>query len=370
MFRSVDTELLEDICRDIALQNYGFLYVNDHKDEIKSRYEQSDTDLLDKGSVSQSDLKSALNSIIEDDFSDFEQLRTGVYFVDPLEKRRGSEVIDQLKDIFEYNLVVNKQTIESKFDIAPTDVDFLTSRFETVDLVRRITAGEREYFTSGPRLKDETGGATSVDSRLNEAATHGRIAHADLEDVIDVAATRPIITYLSREEFIADLDGEYLVKSAMDEFAAHVGREVHESVGEAFGDVGILPKAEFEQVVENAVTSQFDVLTHLSRSDESELMSGIVETVKTEAGLSEDGDVVLQDETFEEFVDHRARTVLDEVDDQALGKPSEIKEAGEPELAEIAASESEVANEYVRDAVRDRFEQQVDEMFETASEEE
>jgi hypothetical protein len=368
MIRPVDEEALQDICRDIALDNFGFLYVNDHKDQIQTEYESSETGLTKAGSLSLSDIEGTLQDIAEDDISPFERRRSGVYYYDPFETREGSRVSDELKSIFTYDLVVNTQTIESRFDIAPTDVDFFTDELKRENYVQRIAAGDRDYFVSGPRLKDETSGDASVDSRLQEEAKHGTISHADLETVVDVAATSDVIRFLEKNDFIADLDGEYLVKNAIDQYAAHLATEIGDSAAAEFGDVGVLPQSEFEQVLRNEIDELFDVLPHLSRPDADNLVAAVRSEVADEHGLEVNRELVIDTEQFESYVARRAEQLRDDIESEhELATPSDYHDHGRPDIDDIEVSDAQRVNKHVREAISAEFDSLVDQRFSAES---
>ncbi|MBX0325227.1 hypothetical protein EGH21_19560 [Halomicroarcula sp. F13] len=320
------------------------------------------------GSLSLSDIEGTLQDIADDDLSAFERRRSGVYYYDPFETREGSRVSDELKSIFTYDLVVNTQTIESRFDIAPTDVDFFTDELEGEDYVRRIAAGERDYYVSGPRLKDETSGDASVDSRLQEEAKHGTISHTDLENVVDVAATSDVIRFLEKNDFIADLDGEYVVKSAMDEYAAHLANEVGESAVDELGDVGVLPLSEFEQILRNEIDELFDVLPHLDRQDSEDLVAAVRDEVATRHDLEVSRELVVDPARFDDYVARRAEQIRDDIESEnELATPSDYRDHGHPEIETIEISDATRVNQHVRGAITDQFDTLVDQRFSAES---
>lgn len=365
MIRSVDDEALQDICRDIALNNYGFLYVNDHKDEVQTEYESADTGLMAASSLSRSDIEGTLQSIADDSISPFQRLRSGVYYYDPFNTREGSRVSDELKSIFTYDLVVNKQTIESRFDIAPTDVDFFADELEGEDFIRSIAAGERDYYVSGPRLKDETSGDASVDTRLQEEAKQGTISHTDLETVIDVAATSDVIRFLEKNDFVVDLDGKYLVKNAFDAYAERVSSAVDDDVVGEFDDIGALPLSEFDQVLRNEIEERFDVLVHLDRTDTDRLLTSVREDIVAAHDLEVTRDLVVDPDPFETYIRRRAEQIRDDIEGEhgLLPSPSDYTEHGHPEVDELEVSDEPRLNNHVREEIRDAFDALVDERF-------
>jgi hypothetical protein len=372
MIRSVDDEALQDICRDIALNNYGFLYVNDHKDELQTEYESADTGLMAASSLSRSDIEEVLQAAANEGISSVKRLRSGVYYYDPFTAREGSRVSKELKRIFTGDLVVNKQTIESRFDIAPTDVEFFATELEGEDFIHSIAAGERDYYVSGPRLKDETSGETSVAARLSEGARHGTISHSDLEDVIDVAATSDVIRFLERENFIVDLSDEYLVRDAIDNFCSDLARGMLEPIAEEFGDVGYaLSKQELDRIILNQISDMTDVL-HIATELESDLLEGTSDAVSAALSLEERKAsrgteiIVAQSNEFDEkgfaeFTEEHANLIFDRVveSDTSITRESDYREIGHPMIGELDFGETEELQSFIQAEIKDRFDQLV-----------
>ena len=369
MVRPVDTELLQDICEDIALDNYGFLYVSDHKAEIQDQYEQGETSLTNKGSVSLGDIKESLSEIAERQTNSFERLRGDAYFLNPFEKRQGRAIGDELQSLFTADLVVNANKLESRFHIAPTDVDFFARQLIHEDYVERIPAGERDYFVSGPKLKDETSGEVSLDAQLKgKADTEGKISHRELEEIIDVAATSNVINYLSQHDFIIDLEDEYLVEEALEEYVDSVATEIQEAVAEEFEAADyVLHDPEFEQIIENIINDRRDILQQ-ARSIRRDILNMTEEALEKKLGLERERDMaILHDDKldvdgFEEFVDSQAEKIKIQVarSDVTITKPSDQKETGKERIQGLQVGRTEKSREYIREQVQERYNELVD----------
>lgn len=365
--RPVDTDLLAEICRSIALEHSGFLYVDSVKDAIQSEYENSEKSLLAAGSLSSSDIKDALQDIAASDGSsdlELERVRNGVYYYDPFGQGSGEGVTGQLTRLFRQQLVVTSERLRSWFDLAIDDVDYFAGELEQRKLVRRIATGERDYFTIGPRLQEQTGEA-GVDQRLTEEATNGKISHDQLEKVINVAATADVIRYLEGQGFVTDLDGEYLVDSAIDEFGAHLAAEVGDAVEAEFESWSyVLPESEFEQVVQTEVEERTDALAHAG-SSRAEILDATEAALESRLGLERDASMVVQREAFESLLDRRAEEVRAEVSESGehLAAESDIIEAGVERVEELQPTTSGSANEYVRGELADRYRALVESEF-------
>lgn len=373
MLRPVKTDLLRDISRDIALNNHGFLYVDDHETELKTEYENRDDRAFNVGSFSTSELREGLSQIAEESAGVTERRGGTAYYFDPFSTPQGGEmVVNQLEQVFQSNLVVTKQQFRSDFELAPKDVDFFVDELLKQEYIRQIAG---EHFTVGSSLEDETQGKTSVANQLQRGANRGdrdgRIDHDELERVIDVAATEEVIRYLVDNEFIIDLDGKYLVTGAIDQFGSHLADEFDDDVIAEFEDsAGVMTRQEFEQVVRNQINAYTNVLSKVDPTTDEEIvdktMSALCEN--TSIAIDVGSDVAVLEETFDSLVDERARTVFRKIEENYDGpvpSPSAYHERGHPEIGELNVT-SESANDYFKQAVKDRFDELVEETFDTS----
>ena len=365
-----DKEVLQDVCRGIALENYGFVYLSDDKGEIRARYESQGGDdglvgtlknAVGGRSISVEDLQGTLEEIANDDLNEFERLRTGVYFYDPANAPGESDVAKTLEQLFKYDLVVSERELKSRFNLAKKDIDFFTGRLEQEEYLKRITTGEHgDYFTIGPQLKDESGDA-GVDVRLKKKSKQGLLAHADLESVIDAAATSDVIQYLEKEAFIVKLDDKYLVRSAIDEFGAAMAERFVEDVVEEFEAVnGVMATTEFRTLVENELSARSDVLSHVGRQTRlrDEIGDAVLDAVKDAAGIEFDArdEVAVLTEAFDHRVGERSRAIVRQIEaeyDGVVPSRSVYLEMAEPHFSDLSVG-SEVADGYYRDAVEER----------------
>jgi len=353
----VDTDVLEDVCRNIAQNNYGFIYVSEQKSEIKSGYESENIGLINAKSLSLSDIREALSEMSSDEFTSIEKLRDGVYYVDPFGVQGNMKITQELTNLFGQRLVVTGETLRSRFSLAIDDMEFFTDELADRNYLRRITAGKRDYYTIGPKLKEHANDV-GLDARLVREASNGKIAHSDLERVIDVDATADVIRYLDREGYIVDLDGEYLVQEAIDEYGRYLASEIDETIAEEFeASSYLLRVGEFEQVVENEIENQFDVLS-AARSVRGKLLTAVRESIIERLGIEVGREMVQITESFDSVVNDHARRILTEQKaehDQPPGTLPEWVEQAEDAFDELQVSTTTDVNEYVRDAVRERY---------------
>jgi len=353
----VDTDVLEDVCRNIAQNNYGFIYVTEQKNDIKTGYESADLGLVNARSLSLSDIRETLSNMGSDEFTSIEKLRDGVYYVDPFGVQGNMEITRELTNLFGQRLVVTSETLRARFSLAIDDMGFFAGELEERNYLRRITAGKRDYYTIGPQLKEHADDV-GLDARLVREASNGKIAHSDLERVIDVDATADVIRYLDREGYIVDLDGEYLVEEAIDEYGRYLAGEINEAIAEEFeASSYVLQVGEFEQVVENEIESQFDVLS-TARSVRRELLAAVRENLTDQIGLEVGREMIEVTESFDSVVDDHCRRILTDQKaehDQLPGTLPEWVDLAEDAFEELQVSTATDVNEYVRNAVRDRY---------------
>ncbi|WP_255681518.1 hypothetical protein [Natrinema sp. SYSU A 869] len=268
----------------------------------------------------------------------------------------------ELTNLFGQRLVVTGETLRSRFSLAIDDIDFFVDELADRNYVRRITAGKRDYYTIGPALKEHADDV-GLDARLEAEASNGKIAHSDLESVIDVAATSDVIRYLDREGYIVDLDGEYLVEESIDEYGRYLADRVADTVEEEFADSShVLRSEEFDQVVENAIDNRFDVLSS-ARSVRTEILESVETALLDRLGLEQGPEMVVAAEPFDAVVDNQARRILENVraEYDVFASPSEFLDRAEDDFDAVHVASDERVNEYVRNAVEERYEAIVNE---------
>ncbi|MFC7058511.1 hypothetical protein [Halovenus salina] len=266
---------------------------------------------------------------------------------------------------------MHKKRLEKKFDIAPNDVDYFARKLSESGYIDRIPAGERDYFVGGSELKDETSRDIGLDAQLKSRAdAEGKLSHRELEEIIDVAATENVIDYLSQNDFIIDLDGEYLVQAALDEFAHSLADRIADQVTEEFQESEyVLHQPEFEQVIENNINESTTILKE-ARAVRQKIIARTEDALTEELDLSERAaynmvvmsDPKLDGQGFAELVDEQARAVKKQVarSDVTITKRSEQLSAGEERIADLQLGRTQKSREFIRDEIQERYEEMVD----------
>lgn len=368
--RPPDKDLLTDICQSIAKENYGFLYVDQVKDKIQSEYESGEKSRLRAQSLSASDIKEAMQTIAGDDMTGFQQIRSGVYYYDPFGMGDDSDIAPELTALFRGQLVVTSEDVRDRFDLAIDDVEFFIRELRNRDLLLRIAAGNRDYYTVGSRLKEQTDDQ-GLEGRLENRATNGKISHEQLEQAISVEATSDVINYLQSEGYVIDLDGEYLVRSSLEEFGANLAREIEESVVEEFEEAGyVMPAKEYTQLLRREIEDRSPILAK-SRSvrnlSEEELLDSVRDWFASETGpgieIDDDDDVAIHPDLSEQVAAHAEELVRPVLRDQTASRPSRMLEEIEPDIEELQLATTPDGNRYVRDQVREEARERIEEAF-------
>ncbi|WP_132056875.1 hypothetical protein [Halorussus amylolyticus] len=371
--RPTDTDVLSDICMSVALQNYGFLYVDQVTDQLRSEYESADKSPLKASSLSATDIKKAMENVAGDEYSKLQRLRTGVYYYDPFGTGNGEDIATELTTLFRQQLVVTGEELRSRFDLAIDDIDFFTDELADRNLVRRIATGERDYYTIGSQLKEQAGEA-GVAARLSQRATKGKLTHGELEKEISVSATADVIRYLETQDFIIDLDGEYLVKTAIDEYATKLADQLTERVTEAFGESGyVMPEREYRQLLVTEIKERTDVLERepglrdtVVEHVETTLAEGSGETGESYPGIvvDEDAGMAVHEEQFDEKIDSHAEELSRQVlADSMASTPSQMVETVRSDIDALTLATDPDANEYVQREIEAATREKIEEEF-------
>ena len=370
--RPVDRDILDGITQAITQENYGFLYIDRAHEEIKDQYESREKSVLKAGSLSTSEIREALRKMADDENFSIERIRSGVFYWDPFGRGTRAGINDRLKGIFRDRIVVTTENIRQAFDLAHKDADFFADELRREGLLMRVAAGNREYYTVGTRLREETG-EDDIDGKLKRRSVHGKISHEQLEDAIDVVATADVIGYLQSEGLVIDMEGAYLVTAALDEFARKAADDVADDVVAAFEDAGfVMPLREYEALVEAELDARSNVLAHVRSSGADLGQRDVIGAVRDRLA-AEDGPGIETPDS-EEIAVHR--TPLDaQVENHAenLTRPvladktaataDTLKQGVREEIEALHLTNSAEGNAYVRARITEAAERRIDEEY-------
>lgn len=368
--RPVDTDLLGDISIPIARENYGFLYVDRVSEEIRERYESADTPLSKASSLSRSEMKETLQELAGNEHEDFRRIRSGVYYYDLFSTGHDDQIPNRLKELFmSTQQVVTAEQIRNEFNLAVDDIDFFIDKLVSNDMLFRIAAGSREYYSVGSLLNEQTG-QNKLEDELREQSRgsepRGILSHDELEQIISVNATSDVIRYLEGQlDFIADLDGEYLVWGALEEYGQWMAEQISDDVEAEFSDAGYaMSETEYREVITSLIEARSDLLENVSRRKRDDVIDAVDEGLRDVIDVDVDGRVAAHREPLVDEIDAHARKIVDPL----LAEPgattqSMLVEEAREEIETLQLAESEQANQYLRSEITDRIEAEIEEEF-------
>jgi hypothetical protein len=368
--RPVDTDRLGDICISIARENYGFLYLDRVSGTIKDRYEGAETGLTKAGSLTRSAIKESLQELAGGEYENLRQIRSGVYYYDVFSAGHDERIPAQLKDLFiSTQQVVTAEQLRTEFNLAVDDVDFFVDKLVDNDMLFRIATGSQEYYSVGSLLKEQTG-QNRLEDELREqskgSTPMGILSHDELERIISVNATSDVIGYLEQQlGFFADLDGEYLVWEALDEYGRWLADETADDVTDEFAAAGhALSTTEYREVVVSQVEQRTDILDSVSRRKRDDVIDAVTDALEAAHGIEVDGRIAANRGPLDDEIEAQAQKVVDPLlSDLTAATPSVLKEEAAAEIEEMRLADTEEANDYLRKQVRGRAEEKIEEAF-------
>jgi hypothetical protein len=379
--RAPNLDELERISQDVSRGYSGYVYVTDQNvsQEIKSAYEAADTGLLERSQVTRGEIRSALNELATDEGTALERVRNGVFFYNVF-GQPDNVVGNAVRSVFENEVVVSEERLRNELNVATEDLDDLVSRLTAQNYVDSIHTGNKTLYIVGNGLEADTkGGVQTFQQRLVARAQEGLVKHKDLQRIIGLDATESVISYLEDNEFILDLDGEYLVLNK-DEIASHaraLAKDIAPNVLDEMSTANYaLPLSEYEQVLGNEISANSDVLTRGRKKDvggvsvAKHCLSNVKQslanpeltrdhraiTVDDNTGAK---DVAVVEDEFAELIEGEVESLLD------LSLPIDKEKAlqdVEEQLEDRQILDDEMANEWAKSRITDRAKDRLDEV--------
>lgn len=369
--RPADHDVLEDITQSIAESNSGFVYVDRVHDSIKNEYEAASTGIFKASTLKRSDIREALSNMGADENHTIEEIRTGVYFWDPFRAGVEMDITSKLEGLFRSQMVVTGDMIREALELAREDTEFITNKLSRQELVKPISAGTTEYYIGGEDLEGEA----NLGEKLKRRGSYGTISHEQLESALSVSATSDVIGYLQADGYIIDLDGSYLVTSALDDYIEKVVRDVADDIETTFeSNTYVLPLEEFTTHLKEEVRSRSDVLVQISRSradlTEHEFLTLLREAFTEEESpleieISDSDDVATLEPPLQEMIDAKARELTKPLlNKETASSADTMKQTVEDDVAELQLAPTEAGSAYIRQRIRTRGNELIDEQFE------
>lgn len=245
MLRSVNSEALKNALHEEAKQNAGFLYVQDQGsiNSINERYGESEktAGLTNKGSVSETDVRSRLASLTETKHYVTAVRGEDVYFLDPfkLPGDESSSLKRILERLFQTQRYHTQTSIvdhlrQADISIAEDDLSLFVSEMKRRKLLREV--GEATtYYRPGSSLAENSDLRELSSILEREAGADGCLTVHSIGVALDIdTVDEGILTDLTeRVNALFELEDAFLVNTdaAVD---GHVSQAVEQGLTRAF----------------------------------------------------------------------------------------------------------------------------------------
>jgi len=352
--RSPDTEALENAVRAAADSLTGYLILSEKRDVIQNRYAEHDTGLMSVSNVSHEGIRSSLEEFADDGHRDIEHIADEAYFVNPFTGGDDSsqEIIDRIEEMYRSHIAFSGETLRRNFDLPIDYADHFINSLEQRNLTERLSR-THDIYTIGSRLQQKSE-EPGIRDRLEAEAKHGIITNERFEEIIDAPAIPPVTNMFERDNHIIDLDGKYLVPSAIDDYEQHLARQLTADVEREF-DGPVMLESTFENEVKNHATGGSTELSTLSASRRNEILDGVESNVREQLGIeseSVDGtSIVVLSSELEDTVREKAEEIYPRVAEEDHAVAETYYENAKEEVGNISTEGGEMVNEYLRSAV-------------------
>lgn len=228
--RRINNEVLWNICKDKSKEKYGLLYEEKNAEDICNQYADkfSDINLLTKVTVKDSVRRKDLINLLNDSelvLDNIENVNEGVYFIPTVFNSSEVEdkLINDLKEVFDCNIVVSTEKLRSMLKISLAESDFFVSKLCEKDLINKIldTGAGIEYFAIGNAFKADVD-TNPFTNALSKYIRGGLITKANLDESTEINLTEGIIAYFENENLLCKMNrkaNRYLLVPEKDEFA-------------------------------------------------------------------------------------------------------------------------------------------------------
>lgn len=363
--RNPDPEIIEDVVREEADDVNGLLNLPEVRQTIQQEYRERYQEKHGRVSsyspkVTHEDIRSILDDLASDPQRDIRHVDDEVYFNSPftgLENAGEREVLDRLTDIYHLYLVFSGERIRQEFNVPVSNSEFFLDRLEDQELVERLSHAQ-DVFTIGSKLEQITD-EPSIEEQLRERATEGIIKNDKFEDIIDAPATEEVVSLFVNREYLVDMDGEYLVKSALDDYIQRLTRDTSPKLEAKFEDADHAMRAtEYRSTVNRSVREASDLLSY-APDLEDEILEGVRDGVTERLGLesvTHDGgpELVVRREEFEENVEEVVGSVTQTVLSEDHTVAGDYFDAVDERLETVGIPGGAAVNEYYQETIRER----------------
>lgn len=355
--RTPDKEALEDAVRAAANDLNGYVNLPEKRSFIQSEYAEKRNSHINSPEVSHEDIRTGLNDFAEDSQKDIQHVENEVYFVNPFgaSPDEDEEIIDRIEDTYRVHIVFSGETLRRTFDLPMDHADYFVDSLVDRDLLQRLSR-THDVYTIGSQLEkhsDEPG----IDDRLANESTNGIITNDKMEKIVDSPVIPAVTSMFESDGYILDLDGEFLVMNAIEDFESHLANEVEQEVRDEF-DEPVRLESGFQSTVRNKAQDYSSRLSKIPNQEtKSNIIKGVEENLRERLGIesrdTEESSIVVIRDELEDTIQEKADTIYPRVADENHATARAYYESAESEVSSIATNGGQLINEYLRNAVRD-----------------
>lgn len=359
--RKPDKEVVEDAIRQTANDLNGLLNLPAERDVIQQTYKDNADGFRSASTVSHDEIRSILDEFAADDRKDIDHVRDEVYFINPFNDVQpdGNDAIqDTIQEIYRTHVVFNGETVREAFQVPIDNADFFFDALEQRDLVNRLSRSH-DVFTIGRTLEQNTS-EPSVEDRLTQEAANGIISNHRFEQIIDAPVIQEVLSLFVSKDYIVDLDGEYLVRGAVDDYIESLGEEIIDDIEAEFeASNNVLLESVFQNEIERRIKSSSKVLSHVSDPTlRQTILDGTEANVREKLDIASDtvdgeATVVVRQYHLEQEVSQQAEDIFETIRTRDYAEAARYYDDTAALIEDVSIDGAETVNTYYRQAVRD-----------------
>ena len=361
--RPIHSDSLQDACREVALENHGFLYPDTRKlrQKIQDEYRQ-------KSAVQSSWLYSP-KATADQIRSEIESYAAGDDRIEQLDDTEGyffgleefpewdREILEVFTSVFDSRApIIREKEMESRIKeeavVAANDVSHLLEKFSSEgreeSYLETFEAGGTRYYLPGRKLLDEgdTRPLSEVEDHLSRKAEdegkhRGTVTRSDIEQALEVEAPNKLVRKLTKRGYLIDIRSSerWLVNAEQciqDFTRAATKEQIVPRIEQEFKNNDYaLRKDEFSRIVQDELQDSTGVVRSLDEKHRDEILSNVEKSVKK---LLADGDPEEELEPIDLF--------------EEAGRDIDDLEEGEEPPPEYLVWEPEVRRQVLEEAER------------------
>lgn len=336
MIRSPNAQGLRNACREVAENNWGFVYSNEGgvQQNINAKYAEKDViRRRDANEVDEEDIEGALEELV--DRQEAEKCREGVYFINPFGRKDWDKesLVKVLEEIFKQSRYVTEERLKENLDIQEVSIsdDDLNHLFDVLKdrdyLKSGFSSPMHSYFKPGDSLTGHRlADLPPLSKQLKDIASNGVVSNSDLQSALGIKVDDRIVTELKKNNTILDLgseeSGRYLIDedSCLQEHVESlVNRSFVQEIEETFEEANyVLKRSIFESELLENVGKRSNIVDVVPQQKEGKILESVREQIKQSSGNvikkkqidGVDEQCFVCEEKLDSFFDREARKII------------------------------------------------------------